>query len=481
MKGRRIQEWLRGLLVIFILSAPWGCAYRTSNGTAIPPSPSEGFNAGKKDTEACLLGPREGLPAPTGEKAPGRQAPLSTKKTDQELIDKAVDLCQLSSEYWDEGDMERALHTLDRAYILITRVNSDAPPELTQQKEDLRFVISKRVIEICGSRHTAAKGYYKAIPLVTNSHVEAAITSFTGREKKFFMESYRRSGVYRPAILKALRDAGLPEELSWLPLIESGFKVRALSRARALGLWQFIASTGYKYGLKRTRWIDERMDPEKSTKAAIAYLKELHDMFGDWTTVLAAYNCGEENVLKLIRGQRINYLDNFWDLYENLPRETAAYVPRFLAVLHILNDPQAFGIELPEVEQPPEIECVTVDRPLDLDTIARHLGICPQTVFELNPELRHHTTPGGPYRLKLPKGKGPVFAARSEEIPTFHLSSASYILHRVKDGDSLYRLACRYKTSVEAIMKVNKLGDGDYLRVGWSLRIPAGVTKAQAL
>ena len=117
-----------------------------------------------------------------------------------------------------------------------------------------------------------------------------------------------------------------------------------LSPARALGLWQFIPSTGYKFGLKRDNYIDERMNPEKSTQAAIAYLKALHQIFGDWTTVLAAYNWGERRVLKAIRSQNINYLDNFWDLYERIPRETARYVPRFLATLYILkHQPKVAG------------------------------------------------------------------------------------------------------------------------------------------
>jgi len=290
----------------------------------------------------------------------------SPTKPAQEMLDSALEFCQASFDFWNKGDLDNALDALDQAYSLILKVDANPEePEILQQKDDLRFTISKRIIECYSSRFTVANGYHKAIPLVMNRHVEKAIKLFTVRERNFFLDSYRRSGRYRPAIVKALKEAGLPEELSWLPLIESGFKLRAFSRARALGLWQFIASTGYKFGLKRDRWIDERMDPEKSTMAAIAYLKELHQIFGDWATVLAAYNCGEGAVLKRIRSQKINYLDNFWDLYRKLPRETAFYFPKFLAVLHILNDPEAHGMRLPPVDEEIKSEKIKIEKEVE--------------------------------------------------------------------------------------------------------------------
>jgi membrane-bound lytic murein transglycosylase D len=249
--------------------------------------------------------------------------------SDQILLDSALDFYKSSQEFWSEGNLEKAMEALDQAYSHLVDVDPGDNPELSQQREDVRFMISKRVLELYASRYTAVDGNHQAIPLIMNEHVKKELQLFQNRERKFFIESYRRSGKYRDLIVPALKEAGLPEELSWLPLIESGFKVRALSRARALGLWQFIPSTGYKFGLKRNTWVDERLDPEKATAAAIAYLKELHQIFGDWTTVLAGYNCGEVTVLKLIRNQRINYLDHFWDLYDMLPRETARYVPRF--------------------------------------------------------------------------------------------------------------------------------------------------------
>jgi membrane-bound lytic murein transglycosylase D len=270
----------------------------------------------------------------------------------QDLLDTALDLAQTSQDFWSTGELDRAIETLDQAYIFVMNADTENHPDLIQQKEDLRFMISKRILEIYASRYTAVDGNHNAIPLTMNKHVENEIKLFQGRERKFFLASYNRSGKYREKIVASLKQAGLPEELSWLPLIESGFKVKALSRARALGLWQFIPSTGYKFGLKRDTWIDERLDPEKSTAAAIDYLEELHNIFGDWTTVLAGYNCGEGRVLRVIRDQKINYLDNFWDLYEKLPRETARYVPRFLATLHILSDPEKYGFQFEEPDEP---------------------------------------------------------------------------------------------------------------------------------
>ena len=397
----------------------------------------------------------------------------------QELLDSALEQCQTAGELWEQGNFEGAIRALDTAYSLILRMETDHDPELLQQREDVRFTISKRIIEAYTSRLSAAQGSSNEIPLVMNDHVRSALQSFQGREREFFLSAYRRSGKYRPDIVKALNEAGLPEELSWLPLIESGFKVRALSRARALGLWQFIASTGYKYGLTRDNWIDERMDPEKSTRAAIAYLTELHQMFGDWSTVLAAYNCGEWAVLNCIRKQKINYLDNFWDLYERLPRETASYVPRFLAVLHILNDPETHGFELPPVEETIDTDEVTIGKQVHLKQIAERVEVDYDLLKELNPELRHNSTPDSPYAFKVPSGKEEILLAKLDDIPAWRPSVPSYSVHRVRKGDSLSVLAVRYGSSVRAIMHANSLKNGNTLQVGWKLKIPGKGTAGE--
>lgn len=391
----------------------------------------------------------------------------------QNLLDTALDYYEAALEFWSEGSLERAIEALDEAYSLILEVDTDNP-KLIQQKEDMRFMISKRILEIYASRYTAVNGNHEAIPLVMNKYVEREIKLFQTSERKFFMEAYKRSGRYRGAIVKALKEAGLPEELSWLPLIESGFKVRALSRARALGLWQFIPSTGYKFGLKRDTWIDERLDPEKSTAAAIAYLRELHQIFGDWTTVLAAYNCGEVRVLKVIRDQKINYLDNFWDLYERLPSETVRYVPRFLAVLHILKDPEKYGFTLEEPDKPIPYEVVPIDKQVQLKAVAKKLEIPLKALSDLNPELRRQITPDTTYLLKVPKGKGEILLASLDEIPKWSPPRGAYVYHRVRKGETLSLIALRYRTSVEKIARANRIKRKHFIRVGQRLKIPIG-------
>ncbi|MDO8282314.1 MAG: LysM peptidoglycan-binding domain-containing protein [Thermodesulfovibrionia bacterium] len=395
------------------------------------------------------------------------------EESGQNLLDTALDFCNASQESWADGNFEEAIEALDQAYNMVLSVDTENNPTLIQQKEDLRFLISKRILEIYASRYTAVNGEHEAIPLILNKHVQREIELFQGYERNFFIESYKRSGRYREKIVKALNEAGMPEELSWLPLIESGFKVRALSSARALGLWQFIPSTGYKFGLKRDNWIDERMDPEKSTAAAIAYMTELHNIFGDWTTVLAAYNCGEGRVLRLIRDQSINYLDNFWDLYEKLPNETARYVPRFLATLHILKNPEKFGFTLEELDEPAVYETVTVEKILQLKTLASVLDVPYEKLADLNPELRNQATPSKPYPLRVPPGMENILLSKLDNIPIWYPPEKVYVYHKVKKGETLSLIASKYSTSVQNIARTNNL-KGKKLKVGQKLKIPSG-------
>ena len=394
---------------------------------------------------------------------------------EQDLMEKALDLLEVADIFWEKGDVENTLNTLDKAYSLVLDTNGDVA--VSRQKDDLRLLISKRILSVYSAKQTVTNGKASEIPMILNADVEKEIRSFQGIERDFFISSYQRSGLYRSIILKELKKAGIPEELFWLPLVESGFKIQAYSRARALGLWQFIPSTGYKFGLSRDEWVDERMDVEKSTQAAIAYLKELHGMFGDWLTVLAAYNCGEGRVLRVISRQHINYFDRFWDLYNQLPRETARYVPRFMATLHIIKNPQKYGINLGNTtEKPIPYSTVKVNKVMKLQDIAMKIEVSEDVMNLLNSELRHKITPDSEYELKIPTEALAKFNLVVSEIPETvkprFTGRTVFIKHRVKSGETVASIAKRYKVSSANIISYNKKSTKKGLVVGKMLNIP---------
>jgi len=389
-----------------------------------------------------------------------------------EILEDALAAYQDAQIAWNRTDIDTALAALDDAYGLLLQLELPQESPLNQEKNDLRLLIAQRIQEIYASHLIAVGENHQSIPLVENQDVLAEIKSFQTVERNYFENAYRRSGRYREMILEELRTEAMPEELSWVPIFESGFKVNAYSRARALGLWQFISSTGYRFGLKRTRWIDERMDPEKSTRAAIQYLKELHSFFGDWITALAAYNCGEFRVQRLIRNQRINYLDNFWDLYKQLPRETARFVPRFIATLLIINDPNKYGITLPTPDPPIKCETVGIYRPVKLSTLSINLGLGAAELDNLNPELRHNATPEGEYMLKVPEGYGEKTLAAIDLTPRWIPPEATYSIHYVKKGETVGGIARRYRTSISAIARLNSLNKRYTIYPGQRLKVP---------
>jgi len=386
--------------------------------------------------------------------------------------DEVYALYQEAQAALEKGELDEALSSLDKAYAALLKIEAAAGSALDQEKNDLRILLVQKIQQVYAFRLTPPGSNHKTIPVVENNWVLAEVKSFQTVERKFFEEAYRRSGLFRPMIVEELKKAGLPEELSWLPLIESGFKTRALSRARALGLWQFIASTGYRYGLKRDKYIDERMDPVKSTRAAIKYLSELHNFFGDWTTAIASYNCGEIRVQSVIRNQKIDYLDNFWDLFSSLPYETARYVPRFIATLLIVENPEKYGFNLPEVDSPLSYETVSLTKPIKLSVLASKLGLSADLLSQLNPELRYDSTPNYPYELRVPAGYGEQTLACLNELPNWVPPDVVYGWHTVKKGETLGQIARRYHTSVAAIVRLNKLKSSRLIYPGQRLRIP---------
>lgn len=417
------------------------------------------------------------VPAGQTVKTNGNNAQDNGDTEIEEEVDEIVSLLTLAQAYRDKGDMDNALKALDKAYGMLLSEEEETSV-VVREKDDLRLMIARKILEIYTGRRATSVGRLSEIPLIMNADVEKEIRSFQTIERNFFERSYERSGYYLPIMKQQLRQAGLPEELVWLPLVESGFQVSALSKARALGPWQFIPSTGYKYGLNRDLFIDERMNVEKSTQAAIAYLTDLHGLFGDWLTALAAYNCGEGRLLKVISRQQINYLDHFWDLYQQLPYETARYVPRFLATLHIVKNPRKYGMDLPEpAAKPIAFETVKTYKPMKLFDIAAQMGISADTFVMLNPELRHQMTPDRPYDLKIPRGAGQQYAIVADQIKESkppvpeRERKTKVVKYKVKQGETLASISKKFGTTPKSILSANGLKSESQVTAGKTLKI----------
>jgi membrane-bound lytic murein transglycosylase D len=396
-----------------------------------------------------------------------------SEKDASALLEDAFAAYEEAQAALEREDREGALAKLDEAYGLLLKMNLPADSPLLQEKDDLRLLIAQRIQKMSAFRTTLASSANGSIPLVENQWVMREVKSFQTVERSAFIDSYKRSGLYMGMILGELRREHLPEQLAWIPLIESAFRPRALSRARALGMWQFIRSTGYRYGLKQDKYVDERMDPVKATRAAIQYMVELHDMFGDWTTAIAAYNCGEAAVQRVIRYQKVEYFDSFWDIFANLPFETARHVPRFIATLLIVGDPGKYGFELPVPDPPLSFDTIRIDAAVKLATLSQNLGLDPATLVGLNSELRHDSTPNSPYDLRVPAGYGEKCLACITSLPQYIPPDVVTDRHTVRPGDTLGAIARRYRTSVDSLVRLNGLRSRTMIYPGQVLRVPS--------
>ncbi|MGH9579093.1 MAG: transglycosylase SLT domain-containing protein, partial [Terriglobales bacterium] len=279
----------------------------------------------------------------------------------------------------------------------------------------------------------------------------------------------KRAGRYREMILATLKEEGVPQDLIYLAQAESGFQPLALSRAGARGMWQFVAGRAASYGLNKNWWVDERQDPEKSTRAAARHLKDLYNQFGDWYLAMAAYNSGPGTVQAAV--QRTGYAD-YWELYRRgvLPKETRNYVPIILAVTIISKNPEKYGLEPIDLEPQLEAERVMIDYPVDLRLAAEAVDVSVSMLQDLNPSLLRMTTPKeGTFELRLPAGTAEAFQKSMAAIPEDMRVWWRY--HRVASGDTLSALARRYRTTPDAILEVNAL-ESDQLLAEAKLIIP---------
>jgi len=309
------------------------------------------------------------------------------------------------------------------------------------------------------------------IPVVRNAKVEQWMKYFQGRGKKWFRIWLARSSKYIPMMRKILRDHGLPEDLVYLAMIESGFSSRAYSRARAAGPWQFIRGTGRLYGLKVDFWRDERRDPEKSTVAAARHLKDLYDEFDSWKLAAAAYNAGAGKVRRAIKRYKT---EDFWELAKGryLKPETRHYVPKLIAAALIAKEPRKYGFRNIKYQDPLEYDKVILKNPVNLKKLAKKAGYKLSTLMALNPELNHSVTPPNVknYELRVPSGASEKILVAYNSIPPGE--RFKFAAHKVRRGETLSQIARAYGVPYREIMRMNKIRSARRVRAGRKLIIP---------
>jgi peptidoglycan lytic transglycosylase D len=314
------------------------------------------------------------------------------------------------------------------------------------------------------------------VPIPQNTKVLSYVELFQGRLRDYIQESLTRGTKYLPMIQDVFRAEGVPLDLAYIPIIESGFKTNALSRASAKGPWQFMRATAIEQGLRHDWYIDERSDPEKATAAAAKYLKSLNKMFnGDWHLVLAAYNGGMGRVQRAINRSGV---DDFWRLSQSsryLPRETREYVPLILAAIIVAKNPTQYGFEI-VAEEPAAYEKVTLPRAIDLRRVAEWTGRSIDEIQTLNPELRRWTTPvrDKDYELRVPAGTAEAFNTRLAGASPAELVTLKW--YTVRKGETLASIARKLRVSRVDLAEANHMSTRAKLRSGQDLVIPRAPT-----
>ena len=332
------------------------------------------------------------------------------------------------------------------------------------------------------------------LPVTRNDRVDTWIDFLKGGNRKNTAVWMERSGKYTPMIREQLRARGMPEDLIYLAFIESGYSTKARSHAAAVGLWQFIAETGRRYGLEVNSYVDERRDPVESTDAALDYLQELHSRFGSWYLAAAAYNTGENRVARIMRqqtGSERGRDQDFWTIAHLLPKETRNYVPLMLAAGHINKEPAKYGFADVKFQQPVAFTNVNVPGGVRLSTIAKAAGVSEEAVEDLNPHLlRGMTPPNKTWVVRVPQGSEMRFAEAFEatlkadgKVATAPVTLASTKSktttsrsHKVKRGETLSEIAKQYGTSVASLTKANGGLLAARLQIGQTIRVPGKST-----
>jgi len=360
------------------------------------------------------------------------------------------------------------------------------PISLIVLPDELEYIPADDTPELLADRLSCLQ---QNIPLTYNSTVHGFINYFTVRNREYTRTMQRKQGLFFPMFEKSLAQYNLPDELKYLSIIESALNPRAVSRARAVGLWQFMSGTGRYMGLHSDWYVDERMDPEKSTDAASRYLLQLHSIFGDWELALAAYNSGPGTVRKAIR--RSGYKKTFWEIYPHLPRETRAYVPQFIAIIYAMNYADKHNLLETAREELPRYDTLAVKQFVHFETLASLTGTCLDDLQKLNPSVQRNALPdnGKVHIMKIPVHAkenlnlnrvailDSVSRAGKKETEllavkysTGNTEGRQRISYKVRSGDVLGSIAINYKVRVADIKRWNNL-TSDRIHSGQRLAI----------
>ncbi len=364
-------------------------------------------------------------------------------------------------------------------------IDSISDPSLFALPMEYEYIPAEETPELVADRLACLQ---QTIPLNYTSNIHGFINFFTIRNREYTRLMLRRKDIYFPLFEEQLAKYNLPEELKYLSIIESGLNPRAVSRASAVGLWQFMSYTGRYFDLQHDWYFDDRMDPQKSTQAACRYLSQLYSMFHNWELALAAYNSGPGTVKRAIR--RSGYKKTFWEIYNYLPRETRSYVPQFVAIIYAMNYADEHNMSETALERVIPHDTLLVKNFLQLDTFAKLTGTCTEELLQLNPSVRHNAIPenGKTFVLKLPQaakaeleknrkvildssatsGRKQVEMLAKNEIGNTY--GRELIVYSAKYGDALGLIARRYRVRTDDLRKWNKL-NGNMIRTGQRLNI----------
>ena len=370
----------------------------------------------------------------------------------------------------DKDEFDRFEESLISLYTkkFATLDKTDAALTAENMRMDLTSIAEPLEVEMGATQFTVIEDRDGHIPLVRNKKVDQFIEYFRTKGRRQFEIWLDRLDVYGPMLSSIIEECNLPPELLYLAMIESGLNPKAHSKAAANGMWQFIYSTGKIYGLNRTWYVDERRDPEKATRAACAYLTDLYNEFDNWYLALAAYNAGEGRIR---RATKLHQTSDFWQLH-SLPRETRNYMPYFLAASIIAKNPLKYGFKRKKTKKPISYDLVTIEKSADLTVLANAANTSFKMIQTLNPELRQSATPSKSYMLKIPKGNKNLFIKNYNALPESERFAPQFVSHKVRNGESLWTIARKYRISIHDLVAVNKIRNRSMIRIGQKLTIP---------